>query len=285
VLEQERCTIAHTSFETIWMPVLNLPRFGEADLSALRLVINVGSPGSLLKMQERYPDAPQISGFGGTEPGGWATLGDPNDPLDVRVQTAGLPLRGTELRIVDPESGVDRAPGEIGEILMRGPARFHRYLFDEEQTALTIDAEGWFHSGDLGHVDEEGRFAFDGRLKDMLKVGGENLAAVEIETFLLAHPAVEIVQVVAAPDARYGEVACAYVQLVPGASATEQDLIDFCLGEISTFKVPRYVRVVDEWPMSGTKIQKFKLRERIAAELEAAGITEAPKLTSRPAGR
>ena len=115
----------------------------------------------------------------------------------------------------------------------------------------------------------------------MLKVGGENVAASEIETFLLTHPACEIVQVVSAPDARYTEVAAAYVQLRAGHEASEEELIDFCLGSIATFKVPRYVRFVDEWPMSGTKIQKFKLREQIAAELEQAGITEAPKLTSR----
>jgi fatty-acyl-CoA synthase len=114
----------------------------------------------------------------------------------------------------------------------------------------------------------------------MLKVGGENVAAAEIETYLLGHPACEIVQVVGAPDARYVEVAAAFVQLTPGQTATEEELIDYCLGSIATFKVPRYVRFVDEWPMSGTKIQKFQLRERIAAELEQAGITEAPKLRS-----
>jgi fatty-acyl-CoA synthase len=129
-------------------------------------------------------------------------------------------------------------------------------------------------------MDEEGRLSFVGRIKDMLKVGGENVAAAEIETYLLGHPACEIVQVVGAPDARYVEVAAAFVQLTPGQTATEEELIDYCLGSIATFKVPRYVRFVDEWPMSGTKIQKFQLRERIAAELEQAGITEAPKLRS-----
>jgi fatty-acyl-CoA synthase len=111
-------------------------------------------------------------------------------------------------------------------------------------------------------------------------VGGENVAAAEVESFLLTHPAVDIVQVVGAADARYAEVPAAFVQLAPGAEATEEELIDFCRGQIATFKVPRYVRFVEEWPMSGTKIQKFKLREQIAAELAAAGITEAPKISS-----
>jgi fatty-acyl-CoA synthase len=280
-LERERCTLAFPAFETIWLAVQNQPRFPEADLGALRLVIAVGSPGSLRLMQERLPGVTQVSSFGSTECGGFVSIGRPGDPLETRLTTNGRAFPGSELRIVDPETGEDVPPNTSGEILMRGPARFVRYHEDPEQTARTIDEDGWFHSGDLGRLDEEGRLSFVGRLKDMLKVGGENVAAVEIETYLLGHPACEIVQVVAAPDARYTEVAAAFVQLRPGATATEQELIDFCRGQIATFKVPRYVRFVDEWPMSGTKIQKFVLRERIAAELEERGIREAPKLTSR----
>jgi fatty-acyl-CoA synthase len=111
-------------------------------------------------------------------------------------------------------------------------------------------------------------------------VGGENVAAAEVEAYLVTHPACEIVQVVGAPDTRYAEVVAAFVQLRAGAACSEQELIDFCRGNIATFKVPRYVRFVNEWPMSGTKIQKFKLREQITRELEEAGITEAPKITS-----
>ena len=145
-----------------------------------------------------------------------------------------------------------------------------------------IDAGDWYHSGDLMSWDDEGRASFIGRLKDMLKVGGENVSPAEVEGHLLTHPAVQLAQVVGAPDARYIEVACAFVQLAPGASATtEEELIEHCLGEIATFKVPRYVRFVTEWPMSGTKIQKFRLRERIAEELREAGITEAPRLSSQ----
>ena len=157
---------------------------------------------------------------------------------------------------------------------------FAGYHEDPEATARAIDADGYFHSGDLGRLDEQGRLTYDGRIKDMLKVGGENVAAAEIEGLLSKHPAVFTVQVVAAPDARYHEVPAAFVELRPGMSASEQDLIDHCLGAIATFKVPRYVRVVTEWPMSGTKIQKFVLREWIAAELREAGITEAAKVPS-----
>ncbi len=280
-IEEERCTLAFPAFETIWLAVQNEPRFPEADLSSLRLVVAVGSPGSLRLMQERLPSVTQVSSFGSTECGGFVSMGRPGDPLEVRLTTNGRAFPGSELRIVDPETGEDVPPDTPGEILMRGPTRFVRYHEEPELTAAVIDEDGWFHSGDLGRLDEEGRLSFAGRLKDMLKVGGENVAAAEIETYLLGHPACEIVQVVAAPDARYTEVAAAFVQLTPGATVTEQELIDFCLGQIATFKVPRYVRFVEEWPMSGTKIQKFKLRERIAAELERAGISEAPKLSSR----
>src|SRR3954454_3751063 len=156
---------------------------------------------------------------------------------------------------------------------------FAGYHGEPELTAQVVDADGFFHTGDLGSLDADGRLSYRGRLKDMLKVGGENVGAAEIEGHLAGHPAVDIVQVVGVRDARYDEVPVAFVQLRAGATAGEQELIDHCLGDIATFKVPRYVRFVSDWPMSGTKIQKFRLREQISAELDAAGIREAPKLT------
>ncbi len=280
VIERERCTVAFPAFETLWLGVLNHPRFAEADVSAMRLVINVGSPGSLVRMQEKFPTATQVSALGGTEFGGFVSIGRARDTLESRTTTGGKPLTGAEVRIVDPETGADAELGARGEILMRGHCRFVRYHDDPETTAERIDVDGWYHSGDLGRIDPDGSVTFVGRLKDMLKVGGENVAAAEIESFLMGHPAVEIVQVVGAPDARYIEVPAAFVQLRAHAEATEEELIDFCRGDIATFKVPRYVRFVTQWPMSGTKIQKFRLREEIAADLERRGITEAPKITS-----
>ena len=165
-----------------------------------------------------------------------------------------------ELKIVDPETGVERPTGVVGELCLRGYARFEGYYKDPEQTARAVDGDGWFHTGDLGSVDADGRLRYAGRLKDMLKVGGENVSALEVEGYLAGHDAVQIVQVVGVPDARYQEVPAAFVELRPGASATEEELVDFCVGRIATFKVPRYVRFVSEWPMSGTKIQKFVLR-------------------------
>jgi fatty-acyl-CoA synthase len=209
-----------------------------------------------------------------------------DDPPQARWRTLGTVLSGMEIEIVDPDTHAPLPAGETGELCWRGYNRFEGYYKDSEATATAIDSDGWFHTGDLGSLDAEGRLTFAGRLKDMLKVGGENVSALEVEDYLARHPAVSIVQVVAAPDARYSEVPAAFVELIPGATApSEAELIEFCVGRIASFKVPRYVRFVDRWPMSGTKIQKFMLRERIASELRTQGITEAPKLSERPAVR
>jgi fatty-acyl-CoA synthase/long-chain acyl-CoA synthetase len=152
-------------------------------------------------------------------------------------------------------------------VLVRGYSLFEGYYKDSEKTAQALDAEGWFHTGDIGSLDDAGTVMFHGRFKDMLKVGGENVAAAEIEGLLGRHPAVKLAQVVGIPDAKYVEVPAAFVELRPGENASERDLIDFCRREISGFKVPRVVRFVTEWPMSSSKIQKFRLRTALVQEL------------------
>lgn len=281
-LEEDRITIAYPAFETIWLQVLDHPRFPDADLSALRLIQNIAIPERLQQMHDRLPSAIQISSFGATECSSNLTLPHPEDPHEMRIQTLGGPVPGMEIRIVDPDSGEERGPGEVGELCLRGYARFEGYYKDPEQTQRAIDAAGWFHTGDLGSIDAAGRLTFQGRLKDMLKVGGENVSALEVEDYVARHPAVQIVQVVGTPDARYDEVPVAFIQLRTDAAATEQEIIQFCVGQIATYKVPRYVRFVNEWPMSGTKIQKFALRTTIAEELERNGITEAPRIIASP---
>ncbi|MBP2367263.1 class I adenylate-forming enzyme family protein [Pseudonocardia parietis] len=282
-LAEERCTIAFPAFETIWLPVLDHPDFPATDLSALRIVLNVGAPERLRSMQDRIAPAVQMSSYGMTESCGFCCIGSPDDPPEARATTSGKPLRHMEIRVCDPVTGRPAPAGTPGEVQFRGASRVAHYHRDPDLTAERIDDDGWFTSGDMAVADDHGRISFLSRLKDMLKVGGENVAAAEVEGILGEHPACGVVQVVAAPDARLGEVPAAFVQLRPGADATEQELIDFCLGTIATYKVPRYVRFVTEWPMSGTKVQKFRLRERIATELTDAGITQAPRLTSRPA--
>jgi fatty-acyl-CoA synthase len=283
-LARERVTVAFAAFELIWMPILDHPRFPEQDLSALRIVMNVGVPERLGRMQAKLPTAVQVSCLGMTESTGSMCIGETTDSLLSRTTTSGRPLTGMELRIVDLKTAEDCPTGVAGELLFRGDSAFSGYYRDPENTAATIDAEGWIRTGDIVRAEPDGTFAFVGRLKDMLKVGGENVSAAEIEGYLLTHPAVDVAAVVAAPDARYGEVAAAYVRLAPGAEASEEELIDYCVGQIATFKVPRYVRFVDEFPLTPTaKIQKVTLRERIALELRAAGVSEAPKISTRAA--
>ena len=144
---------------------------------------------------------------------------------------------------------------------------FEGYHNDPQRTAEAVEPGGWFHTGDIGSVDADGRIAYHGRTKDMLKVGGENVAALEIESYLSRHPAVRLAQVVSIPDARLTEVPAAFVEVEPGHEVTEEELIAFCRGQIASFKIPRHVRFVSAWPMSATKIQKFRLREELLAEL------------------
>ena len=280
-LEFESVTHAVPAFETIWMRVLDHPDFINSDLSRLRVVLMTGGPDQLRKLQSRLPWVTQVTNFGLTEATGHLAMNRLDDPLEVRLTTGGEPLPGMEVRIVDPLTSEPCAPSVRGEIQFRGPSRCVGYYGDAAATEAAIDAEGWFHSGDLGELDQEGRLTFKGRLKDMLKVGGENVAALEVESYLSRHPSVNVVAVVGAPDAYYGEVPVAYIELAPGTSLTEAEVIDYCLDAIATYKVPRYVRFVDAWPMSGTKIKKFVLREGIATELADAGITQAPRLASK----
>lgn len=277
-LENQRCTVALPGFETVWLPVLDSPDFARRDLSALRLVMTVGVPERVRSMANRLPHAVQVSCFGMTEAASFLSLSEQTDTLEQRTTTGGRPLPGMQCRVVDPSTGADLPANTEGELLFRGSNCFDGYLHDPELTARVFDEQGWFHTGDIAVMDEDGRVTFVSRIKDMLKVGGENVSAVEVEDFLLRHPAVRIAQVVGAPDAHYVEVPAAFLQLVPGAEVTEEEIINYCLGNIATYRVPRYVRVVTEWPMSGTKIKKYVLRERIADELRRRGISRAPKL-------
>ncbi|GLZ45382.1 AMP-dependent synthetase [Actinomycetospora sp. NBRC 106375] len=278
LLESERITVALAAFETIWMPVLDRPDRPDRDWSAIRLVMAVGVPERLRAMADRVPQAVHVSCVAMTESSAFLALGRLDDPLEARLTTGGHPMPGMSVRVVDPETGADLPPDVPGELLFRGPTAFDGYFRDPEATAATIDAHGWVHTGDVVTVDADRRVTFRTRLKDMLKVGGENVSAAEIENHLLTHPAVGVVAVVAAPDARYVEVPAAFVQLAPGASVTAEELIAHCVGRIASFRVPRYVRFVEQWPMSGTKIRKVELRARIAEELAAAGVTEAPRV-------
>jgi len=263
MLETERATICYSTFPTITADLINHPTFGERDLSAIRRVNGVAPPETLRIFQNAFPQAIQTSAYGLTEAGGVIAHNDPEESLESRLTTCGRPLDDIDVRIVDPETGTDVTGRASGEIQIRGYCLFDGYFGNPDATAATMDGD-WLKTGDLGSIDANGCIRYEGRTKDMLKVGGENVSALEVESFLATHPKVKLVQVVGAPDPRLVEVPVAFVELAPGATADEAELIDYCRGRIGSFKVPRAVHFVTDWPMSATKIQKFRLRERLA---------------------
>jgi fatty-acyl-CoA synthase/long-chain acyl-CoA synthetase len=271
-MESERATWLYTVFPPIAMGLVKHPDFGSRDLSTVRGLLNVAPPDTLRLIQDAFAPAVQIGGhFGMTECAGAITCNEWDASLEDRVNTCGAGLPGIDVRVVDAVTEEPLPPGERGELQIRGYGRFEGYYKDPAKTEATFAPGGWLRSGDQGTMDERGLVTYLGRIKDMLKVGGENVAPSEIESHLSTHPAIKLVQVVGAPDERLEEVAAAFVELVPGQELTEDEVIEYCRGQIASFKVPRHVRFVtaDEWPMSATKMQKFRLKERIAAELGA----------------
>lgn len=269
VIQRERPTVLYPLFPTITLTLMHHPRFGEIPLDQVRLITNVAPDDVQRKIQEAFAPALLMSAYGITELCGTVIFTALDDSVEARTTSCGRPLPGFEMRVVDPDTGQPLPAGERGELVGRGPSRFDGYFNDPEATAAAIDAEGYFHTGDLCSMDAEGRVYYHGRIKDMLKVGGENVAAVEVESYLATHPAVKLAQVVGVPDERLLEVPAAFVEVAPGATVTADELIDYCTGAIAGFKVPRHVRFVEDWPMSATKIQKFRLREQLVDELSA----------------
>jgi fatty-acyl-CoA synthase/long-chain acyl-CoA synthetase len=273
MLERHAVTATYPCFVTIMQGLIYHPNFARANLSRIKLMNSnfaVQPPAVAESIMRAMPQAVQVGSFGMTETAGTVCTGSPDEAEMLRITRLGKPLPGLEVRIIDPASGRDVHPGLRGEVLVRGYSVLEGYHKDAEKTAQAIDRDGWFHTGDIGSLDEHGTIMFHGRYKDMLKVGGENVAAAEIEALLGRHPAVKLAQVVGIPDAKYVEVPAAFVELKPGNNATEADLVGFCKSEVAAFKVPRVIRFVDDWPMSSSKIQKFRLREALVAELGLA---------------
>jgi len=264
---KEKPTIFFTAFPTIMAALVGHPGFNAGNMPQLRLVNNVAPPSQLKKNMEILPQAVHVSAYGLTEASGVSCNGSADEDDETRANTCGKPYQGVQLRVVDPETGEALPQGQRGEVTIRGFSLFEGYYKSPEKTAEAVDADGWLHTGDIASLDPEGRVTYLGRIKDMLKVGGENVAAVEIESYISTHPAVQLVQVVGVPDVKLFEVAAAFVQFKAGKTCTEREIIDFCRGKIASFKVPHHVRFVETWPMSATKIQKFKLRESLIEEL------------------
>lgn len=266
MLEREGATVAFPSFPTVTNDLITHPDFGHRDLSRIRRINNVAPVDVLRRFQEAFPQASQTGAYGLTEAGGVIAFNQPDEDLERRLTTCGVPFAGIEVCITDPDDDTRvLPPGERGELWIRGYSVFDGYYRSPDKNAEAF-AGGWFRTGDLCSVDAAGAIGFHGRLKDMLKVGGENVAAIEIESHLQTHPAIKFAQVIGVPDPRLQEVAAAYVELHEGEVLSEQDVIDHCRGQMAGFKVPRHVRFVSDWPMSATKVQKHRLREAFAAE-------------------
>lgn len=261
-IRDEGVTVAFTCFPTVMDALLAHPDVDRC-FAEVRLMLNVGPPETLRAVQARLPGTVQLTSYGSTETAGIAVTTHPDDPEDVRLGTNGFPLPGVEVAAADPDTGTLLPAGESGELLVRGTGMFTGY-----HGGTPHGPHAWFPSGDLGLVDADGRVHYRGRLKDMIKVGGENVAALEVEAVLAGHPAVHAAAVVPAPDPRYTEIPAAFVELRDGAAVTADELQEHCAAALAGFKVPRHVRFVTDWPMSATKIQKGPLRERITAELE-----------------
>jgi fatty-acyl-CoA synthase len=267
---EERCTSLY-GVPTMFIAELGHPSFPEHDLTSLRTGIMAGSPCPVEVMKRVNSDMgiEQISiAFGQTETSPVSTFVPVDDTLQHRCETVGQVMPHTEIKVIDPGSGQTVPRGVPGEFCARGYPVMRGYWNDPERTAEAIDSGGWMHSGDLATLDDEGYVRIVGRIKDMVIRGGENIYPREIEEFLYAHPQIADVQVIGVPDERYGEELMAWVVLRPEATVSEEDVREFCRGQIAHFKVPRYIKFVDAFPMTVTgKVQKFKMREAAIDEL------------------
>lgn len=268
-VQEERCTALH-GVPTMFIAELDSPDFPRFDVSSLRTGVIAGSTCPI-ELMRRLIDEMSLTeiviGYGQTECSPIDTMTAIDDPLEARVTTVGRAHTNWEIRIVR-QDGTTSDIGETGEVCARGYGVMSGYWNDEERTAETIDAEGWLHSGDLGDMDANGYVRITGRIKDMIIRGGENIYPREIEEFLYTHPDIQEVQVFGVPDERYGEQVAAWVQVRAGSTLSEDDILAFCDGQITHFKIPRYLKFVDEFPMTVTgKIQKFIMRDRFAKEL------------------
>jgi fatty-acyl-CoA synthase len=276
---QERCTSLY-GVPTMFIAQLGHPRFADYDLHSLRTGIMAGSPCPVEVMKrvigEMHMGEVGIA-YGMTETSPVSAQTTFDDPVSKRVGSVGRVHPHVEVKVVDPAGGATVARGETGELCTRGYSVMAGYWTEPERTAEAIDTDGWMHTGDLATMDEDGYLNIVGRIKDMVIRGGENVYPREIEEFLYGHPDIADVQVIGVPDERYGEELMAWIVPRSGAPIGTDAVREFCQGRIAHYKIPRYVKVVDGFPMTVTgKIQKFKMREQAIDELDLAGAASAP---------
>ena len=277
-IEAERCTSLY-GVPTMFIAQLDHPDFDRTDFSSLRTGVMAGSPCpvEVMKQVRERMHIPEITiCYGMTETSPVSTQTRVDDPVEKRVTTVGSVHPHVEVKIVDPESGRVLGRNKSGELCTRGYCVMLGYWNDATATAAAIDAGRWMHTGDLASMDDDGYVSIVGRIKDMIIRGGENVYPREIEEFLYTHPDVADVQVIGVPSARYGEEVMAWVKPKPNASVDAKGLTAFCRGTIATYKIPRYWKIVDAFPMTVTgKVQKYLIREISTRELETRRRQEA----------
>jgi fatty-acyl-CoA synthase len=271
-IHTERCTSVY-GVPAMYVAELALPDFSSFDFTSLRTGMMSGAPCPIELMKRVLTEmhiGELVIAYGQTESSPVVTMSDASDPIVIRVNTVGRAMPQTEIKIIAPVTGTTLPIGEQGEICARGYVVMKGYDAEPAATTAAIDAHGWLHTGDLGVMHDDGNIHLTGRSRDIIIRGGENIYPREIEEFLYTHPKIAEVQVVGLPNARLGEIVCAWVRLRPGASASEDELRDWCREQIAYFKIPEHIRFVEEFPatLSG-KIQKFKIRE---FEIEARGL-------------
>ena len=268
-VQVERCTALH-GVPTMFIATLDHPDFGRYDLSSLRTGIMAGAPCPvevMKRVMERMSMRQVTIGYGMTETSPISFQRSVDDPAARRVSTVGRIQPHVEVKIVD-EQGRTVPRGETGEVLTRGYSVMRGYWNDAERTAKAIDADGWMHTGDLATIDDEGYCKIVGRCKDLVIRGGENIYPREVEEFLYRHPKIRDVQCVGVPDAKYGEELIACIIPRPGVEVDAEEIREFCRGRIAHYKIPRYVTMVDSFPMTVTgKIQKFALSRQVTTRL------------------
>ena len=267
LIASEKATMIH-GFDTHYAELLDAQGRNPRDVSSVRTgICGTGMASAVpVARRARHTFGNLMTGFGMSEIG-IATLSGLDSTEEQCVEANGYPLPGCEVRVVDPATGLDQPVSVPGEILGRSYMVTQGYYKKPEDTARALDADGWFHTGDMGVMRSDGHLRFLGRYKDMLKIGGENVDPMEVEGFLMSHAAIRMAAVVGVPDARLSEVVVAFVQVEPGGKLTEREVIEHCRGRVASFKTPRHITFVDEFPMTSTgKIQKVKLRERARSE-------------------
>lgn len=275
-IEQGRATVIY-GVPTMFIAQLQDESFPNRDLTSLRTGIMAGSPCPIEIMRQVIDEmgaSEMTIAYGLTEASPVITQTRTSDSLKLRVETVGAPIPGVEVKIIDPATGETLDDLQQGELCARGHDVMKGYYKNPEATAQAIDADGWLHTGDLAVRLENGYFRITGRIKDMVIRGGENIYPREVEEFLFTHPDIEQAAVVGVPDPKYVEELCAWIKLKPGTAVGEDDVREFCRSSLARYKVPRYIKFVEEFPQTVTgKIQKFKIREQMIAEL----ILETPE--------